>query len=165
MRNRPLVAIATATVGLCIAGASAGSIAASATPVGGRTRLRVTLIHHPYPRGGSQPATAPNQVALIAHSMPRAALVAQRVASSAAQGVPDSIWAELRWCESRGNYAEDSGNGYYGAYQFTLSSWQAVGESGLPNLAPPGIQDQAAKRLLALQGWRAWPTCTWLLGL
>jgi hypothetical protein len=72
---------------------------------------------------------------------------------------------ELRNCESSDNYQENSGNGFYGAYQFTLGSWRATGEAGMPNDAPPTVQDAAAKRLLAIQGWRAWPNCTWVLGL
>jgi len=55
-----------------------------------------------------------------------------------------STWLlKLRQCESGGNYAENTGNGYYGAYQFSLSTWQRLGYSGYPNDAPPSVQDQA----------------------
>ena len=50
---------------------------------------------------------------------------------------------KLRQCESGGNYQEDTGNGYYGAYQFSLGTWQRLGLSGLPSNAPPSVQDQA----------------------
>jgi uncharacterized protein YabE (DUF348 family) len=50
---------------------------------------------------------------------------------------------KLRTCESGGNYADNTGNGYYGAYQFSLSTWQRLGYSGLPSSAPPSMQDQA----------------------
>ncbi len=49
----------------------------------------------------------------------------------------------LRDCESGGNYAEDTGNGYYGAYQFSLATWERLGYGGLPNQAPPAVQDAA----------------------
>jgi len=49
----------------------------------------------------------------------------------------------LRNCESGGNYQDDTGNGYYGAYQFSLGTWERLGLSGLPNNAPPSVQDQA----------------------
>jgi uncharacterized protein YabE (DUF348 family) len=49
----------------------------------------------------------------------------------------------LRDCESGGNYQDDTGNGYYGAYQFSLGTWQRLGLSGLPSSAPPSVQDQA----------------------
>jgi len=50
---------------------------------------------------------------------------------------------KLRQCESGGNYADNTGNGYYGAYQFSLGTWQRLGLSGLPSSAPPAVQDQA----------------------
>ncbi len=74
-------------------------------------------------------------------------------------------WAELRQCESGGNYQENSGNGYYGAYQFLPSTWWAIGFSGMPNQAPASVQDAAARVLLQRQGWGAWPACSAALGL
>jgi hypothetical protein len=75
------------------------------------------------------------------------------------------VWAELRTCESHGNYAADTGNGYYGAYQFSLGSWWSIGYRGAPNTAPPTEQDTAARLLEQRQGWRAWPVCAYELGL
>jgi uncharacterized protein YabE (DUF348 family) len=55
-----------------------------------------------------------------------------------------STWlSKLRQCESGGNYADNTGNGYYGAYQFSLGTWQRLGNSGLPSDAAPSVQDQA----------------------
>jgi len=54
------------------------------------------------------------------------------------------VWAALRNCESHGNYADNTGNGYYGAYQFSASTWHSLGYPGLPSDAPPAEQDQAA---------------------
>ena len=51
--------------------------------------------------------------------------------------------AALRKCESGGNYQDNTGNGYYGAYQFSLGTWSRLGLSGLPSSAPPSVQDQA----------------------
>ena len=85
--------------------------------------------------------------------------------SMAGASVPSSAWAALRQCESTNNYHADTGNGFYGAYQFTLSSWHAVGMSGNPANASPAEQLTAAKRLLAMQGWQAWPSCSAQLGL
>lgn len=50
---------------------------------------------------------------------------------------------KLRTCESGGNYADNTGNGYYGAYQFSLGTWQRLGLNGLPSDAAPAVQDQA----------------------
>jgi hypothetical protein len=81
--------------------------------------------------------------------------------------VPPSggVWAELRQCESGGDYAIDTGNGYYGAYQFSLQTWHGLGYPGLPSDAPPAVQDQAASRLQARSGWGQWPACSRRLGL
>ncbi|MEO7836468.1 MAG: transglycosylase family protein [Acidimicrobiales bacterium] len=73
---------------------------------------------------------------------------------------------KLRSCESRGNYSAVSANNrYFGAYQFSVRTWQGLGYGGLPNGAPPEIQDQAAQRLQAQAGWRSWPGCSRQLGL
>jgi resuscitation-promoting factor RpfB len=53
---------------------------------------------------------------------------------------------KLRQCESGGNYQDNTGNGYYGAYQFSLGAWGRLGYSGLPSSAPPNVQDQAIIR-------------------
>ncbi len=75
------------------------------------------------------------------------------------------VWGRLRQCESGGDYASDTGNGYYGAYQFSESTWLGIGETGFPNEAPPAVQDQAAQRLQARSGWGQWPACSRRLGL
>lgn len=74
-------------------------------------------------------------------------------------------FAELRQCESGDNYQIDTGNGFYGAYQFAESTWLSLGYTGFPNQAPPAVQDQAAERLQAEDGWAPWPACSALLGL
>jgi hypothetical protein len=75
------------------------------------------------------------------------------------------VWSQLRSCESGGNYSADTGNGYYGAYQFALSTWRGLQLGGLPSSAPPQIQDDAAVRLQKLDGWDPWPRCSGALGL
>lgn len=73
---------------------------------------------------------------------------------------PHLAWlASTRRCESGGRYGIATGNGFYGAYQFTLQSWRAVGGWGMPHLAPPLEQDYRAVKLLNLQGAGAWPVC------
>jgi hypothetical protein len=71
--------------------------------------------------------------------------------------------AKLRACEVRGQpkpYETNTGNGFFGAYQFTLSSWAAVDGRGLPSNAPPAEQDYRAVLLLRAQGPGAWPVCS-----
>jgi len=74
-------------------------------------------------------------------------------------------WAALRMCESGDDYAINTGNGYYGAYQFSLQTWQGLGYSGLPSAASPAVQDAAAQTLYDEAGWSPWPVCSVQLGL
>ncbi len=74
-------------------------------------------------------------------------------------------WLALRECESGDNYQENSGNGYYGAYQFSPTTWTELGFPGRPDLEPPAMQDQAAMKLQADAGWGQWPACSAALGL
>lgn len=75
------------------------------------------------------------------------------------------VWDRLAACESSGNWSVNTGNGYYGGLQFTQSSWQAVGGTGLASQASKAEQIKRAERLLKLQGWGAWPACSAKLGL
>lgn len=67
-------------------------------------------------------------------------------------------FAQLRQCESGNNYSINTGNGYYGAYQFNQSTWASVGGSGLPSNASPAEQDARALTLYNQRGWQPW-TC------
>lgn len=64
-----------------------------------------------------------------------------------------------RMCESGGNYATNTGNGFYGAYQFTISTWHWAGGSGRPDLNEPLEQDYRAVVLLKRDGPGHWPVC------
>lgn len=85
--------------------------------------------------------------------------------AASAQTATANDFARLRGCESGGRYATNTGNGYYGAYQFDLRTWQGLGYGGLPSSASPAVQDQAAERLQAARGWSPWPACSAKLGL
>jgi hypothetical protein len=76
-----------------------------------------------------------------------------------------SDWLALRTCESSDNYQENTGNGYFGAYQFSQATWTWLGYPGRPDQEPPAMQDQAAAKLQGESGWGAWPTCSAELGL
>jgi hypothetical protein len=67
---------------------------------------------------------------------------------------------KLRICESGDHYHEDTGNGYYGAYQFAPTTWHSLGFRGLPNHAKHATQNRAAKLLHHQDGWQAWPSCS-----
>lgn len=68
-------------------------------------------------------------------------------------------WRKLRFCESTERYAVDSGNTFYGAYQFTWETWGTVYGDGNPAHAPPEEQDARARLLYARRGSQPWPMC------
>jgi hypothetical protein len=75
------------------------------------------------------------------------------------------VWLQLRECESSDNYAENTGNGFYGAYQFSPDTWTGLGFPGRPDLESHQMQDEAAMKLQAQSGWGQWPACSAALGL
>jgi hypothetical protein len=83
---------------------------------------------------------------------------ARRAVRAAAPNASPQLQA-IAACESGGNPTADTGNGFYGKYQFTLSTWQAVGGSGNPAAASEGEQDRRAAALLAQAGPGQWPVC------
>jgi hypothetical protein len=89
-----------------------------------------------------------------------AAIDVAAMATSASASVSESDLAKLRACESGGNYRTNTGNGYYGAYQFALSTWRGLGYSGRPDQASPATQDAAVRKLQARSGWGQWPACS-----
>lgn len=117
------------------------------------------------------PVTAPVEVKQQVAANPATetqpiAAPAARPAAIAAPAVGDgSVWDKLALCEATGNWAINTGNGFYGGLQFTLSSWRAVGGTGLPNQASREEQIARGIKLQAMQGWGAWPACSAKLGL
>jgi len=67
--------------------------------------------------------------------------------------------ARLRSCESGGRYDRNSGNGYYGAYQYDISTWANYGGYARADLAPAAAQDQKAWETYKRRGWQPWPSC------
>lgn len=100
------------------------------------------------------------------------ALAAQRAAAeqvahapvvTSTGGIP-AVWLALAKCEAGGNWRENTGNGFYGAFQITASNAAAYGY-GRPDLLPPESQLALARRVLASQGPGAWPVCGPRVGL
>jgi hypothetical protein len=81
----------------------------------------------------------------------------------------DAALAALRSCE--GSYSSNTGNGYYGAYQFSASSWRSFAPAAYKDswdsgeVPPPVVQDQAARNYYQVSGWSPWPACSASLGL
>jgi hypothetical protein len=97
---------------------------------------------------------------------PAPAPAPQPVASGSGYSDPNNpaAWDRLAQCESGGNWAANTGNGYYGGIQFSLSSWAAAGGSGRPDLASRETQIAIGQRLWHQGGWVHWPACSSKLG-
>jgi uncharacterized protein YabE (DUF348 family) len=82
----------------------------------------------------------------------------------------DGIWDKLAQCEATGNWAINSGNGYYGGLQFDKSTWDAYGGdqyAPYPHQASREQQIAIAEKVRAARGgsYGAWPHCSSKLGL
>jgi opacity protein-like surface antigen len=115
--------------------ASAGP-AAAINPGGGRHRVHAEHAHH-----HSSRAHSPSREDHMSPELKRE-------------------FYRLRVCESSNNYRDNTGNGYYGAYQFALQTWHNLGMSGRPDQAAPRLQDHAAYVLYSHAGWSPWPSCS-----
>ncbi len=87
------------------------------------------------------------------------------VAGTGANAADGSTWDAIAQCESSGNWAINTGNGFSGGLQFTPSTWAAFGGVGAPENASRAEQIAVAERVQAGQGWGAWPSCSAQLGL
>ena len=101
---------------------------------------------------------------------PRPAVV--RVGTKKAPAAPQSsrggIWDSIAECESGGNWAINTGNGYSGGLQFHPQTWAGHGGTQYAPSAHLATREQQiaiAEKVQASQGWGAWPACTAALGL
>ena len=71
-----------------------------------------------------------------------------------------TVWDRIAACESGGNWATNTGNGYYGGLQFSLGTWAAYGGTGRPDQQSREAQIAVAERVAAAEGgYGAWPVC------
>ncbi|MFD4244912.1 transglycosylase family protein [Streptomyces sp. NPDC058525] len=90
------------------------------------------------------------------------AVAAPLMAAGTASAATASEWDKVAQCESGGNWAINTGNGYYGGLQFSSSTWAAFGgKSYAPqaNQASKAQQIAVAEKVLKGQGKGAWPHC------
>ncbi len=81
----------------------------------------------------------------------------------AANAAADSTWDKVAQCESGGRWDINSGNGFNGGLQFTPSTWRAFGGTAYAPAAYQATREQqiaVAEKVLAGQGWGAWPVCS-----
>ena len=80
-----------------------------------------------------------------------------------------AVWDKLAKCEATGNWAINTGNGYYGGLQFDAGTWKAYGGSEYAPLPHQASRDEqiavASKVRDDRGGYGAWPACSRKLGL
>ena len=99
---------------------------------------------------------------IVVATMAGAAVVLPAVMASTASAATVSTWDKVAACESGGNWAINTGNGYYGGLQFSTSSWLGAGGGKYAPRADLATKDQqiaVAENLLHMQGPGAWPVC------
>ncbi|CAM3812841.1 transglycosylase family protein [Tsukamurella ocularis] len=97
-----------------------------------------------------------------------AGVTAVGTAPGAPYVAPGSVWDRLVQCESTGNWAINTGNGFYGGVQFDYGTWLRHGGGKYApraDLATREEQIEIARKTLKAQGWSAWPACSSKLGL
>jgi LysM repeat protein len=85
------------------------------------------------------------------------------VLASPANAATDAIWDKVAQCESGGRWNINTGNGYAGGLQFSPSTWSGFGGTQFAPTANQATREQqivVAERVLAKQGWGAWPVCS-----
>jgi Transglycosylase-like domain len=137
-----------------------GTLASRATSVDAGPALTTEILEvDPVPTPGS----APMQATLVSTVTAPPPPAPSRVVTYAGT----SVWDDLARCESGGNWAINTGNGYYGGLQFSLSTWQSYGGSGYPHENSRETQIMIAERVRAADGggYSSWPACSQSLGL
>lgn len=84
-------------------------------------------------------------------------------ATGNAAAADSGVWDRIAKCESGGNWHINTGNGYYGGLQFSVSTWRAYGSSAYASTADKAskaAQIAVATKVQNAQGWGAWPTCS-----
>jgi LysM repeat protein len=96
------------------------------------------------------------------------AAVSALITPAAAHAATSSEWDAVAQCESSSNWADNTGNGYYGGLQFSSSTWEGFGGTAYApraDEATPSEQMAIADKVVAAQGWGAWPVCSRVAGV
>lgn len=130
----------------------------------GRTGLR-DVVYKVFIRNGEVAVRKVVKAEVLRQPVDRVVRVGtQEAAPNFAGG--STVWDALAQCESGGNWAINTGNGYYGGLQFSLGTWRAYGGPGYPHQQSRETQIAIATKLRdASGGYGAWPSCSAKLGL
>ena len=146
-----------------------GLAASSTTTTMPTPSTTVTTVTTVAPAPPTTAATAPVRARVAAPPTTVAAPPAPTTTTPPATGGPadpndPANWDRMAQCEAGGNWGINSGNGYYGGLQFSLSVWTDTGGVGYPHEASREEQIKRGMILQARGGWAQWPTCARSLG-
>jgi len=117
----------------------------------------------PAPGAGRHRKPSTTQRTLAKTALAGAVVGAPLATAGQAEAAPDSTWDAVARCESGGNWSISTGNGFQGGLQFTPSTWRAFGGTAFATSANHASREEqiaVAERVLAQQGWNAWPVCS-----
>lgn len=113
-----------------------------------------------------RPSAAGRTAARLASAS--AAVVIPLAVAAPAEAASDSTWDRLAQCESSGRWNYNGASGYDGGLQFLPRTWTAFGGGDFAQYAYQASRAEqivVAERVLAVQGWNAWPACSKKLGI
>jgi hypothetical protein len=90
------------------------------------------------------------------------------VSAGTASATTESQWDRVARCEASGNWHINTGNGYSGGLQIKHSTWRGFGGRQFASIASQASKAEqivVGERILAAQGWHAWPVCSKKAGL
>jgi uncharacterized protein YabE (DUF348 family) len=111
--------------------------------------------------------TSQTVVSTVVLTSPKTRVVRVGTKAVAVSASPPASTSGLNWtavaaCESNNHWNDNTGNGYYGGLQFSLSTWLSNGGGAYaarPDLATEAQQIAVANHLYALRGSAPWPVC------
>ncbi|MFE3101132.1 transglycosylase family protein [Nocardia tengchongensis] len=117
---------------------------------------------------GQEAAKDPIKSTVIVPAQPKTVRRGAKPGTEVPEVRDGHTWDALAGCESNGNWAINTGNGYYGGIQFDQGTWERQGGTRYApraDLATREEQIAIAEVTRARQGWGAWPACTSRLGI
>lgn len=113
-------------------------------------------------KNGQELARKEIQVVVLEQPKKQVEIVGSKLSNTFSGSFAEAL-ARLRSCE--GKYTSNTGNGYYGAYQFDKQTWGGYGGYAVASDAPPAVQDEKAWLTYQRRGWQPWPSCSRSQGL
>src|SRR4051794_3421553 len=170
VRSRPAPAAAAILLGFTDISSAGGLSSASVDEMAAERPVQGQIPVAAAPGGHAQRPVKEAAAAEIPAPRADDARIARSLDSEASRPtlVGPGVWDALALCESGGDWSANTGNGFVGGLQFLPQTWASHGGWAfalLPDEATREQQIAIGERVLATQGWRAWPICSALLGL